>query len=186
MIRGSDSSHERSLSTGLVPQELSDRTVTMGIAHPNPGQGCRPIRHRFRHPPEAPDTRLREPRHRSSGRIFPPQRDLCPIPGRILAKVVRSQQYRRVRERPSSHDDLVDHLVRSTPLQRGEAVRVVLDVLAYFDETTDEFVRRRHRELQSGGLANAEIFERIAAELPHRAVAPPELSLRQLRRVVYG
>ncbi|MET7711533.1 hypothetical protein ACH492_25235 [Streptomyces sp. NPDC019443] len=88
--------------------------------------------------------------------------------------------------RPSSHDDLIDHLVRSTALQRGEAGRVVLDVLAYFDEKTDEFVRRRHRELQSGGLANTEIFERIAAELPHRAVAPPELSLRQLRRIVYG
>ncbi|WP_307665954.1 hypothetical protein [Streptomyces sp. V1I1] len=88
--------------------------------------------------------------------------------------------------RPSSHDDLIDHLVRSTALQRGEAGRVVLDVLAYFDEKTDEFVRRRHRELQSGGMANTEIFERIAAELPHRAVAPPELSLRQLRRIVYG
>ncbi|MER7812133.1 hypothetical protein [Streptomyces sp900116325] len=89
-------------------------------------------------------------------------------------------------ERRPSHDDLIDHLVRSTTLQRGEAARVVLDVLAYFDETTDAFVRRRHRELQSGGLVNAEIFERIAAELPHRAVAPPELSLRQLRRIVYG
>ncbi|MDT0450413.1 MULTISPECIES: hypothetical protein [Streptomyces] len=89
-------------------------------------------------------------------------------------------------ERRMSHDDLVDHLVRSTPLQRGEAARVVLDVLAYFDETAEEFVRRRHRELQSGGLNNAEIFERIATELPHRAVAPPELSLRQLRRIVYG
>ncbi|GGP58390.1 hypothetical protein ACX9I7_02805 [Streptomyces sp. L500] len=89
-------------------------------------------------------------------------------------------------ERRMSHDDLVDHLVRSTPLQRGEAARVVLDVLAYFDETAEEFVRRRHRELQSGGLNNAEIFERIAGELPHRAVAPPELSLRQLRRIVYG
>lgn len=33
---------------------------------------------------------------------------------------------------------------------------------------------------------NTEIFERIAAELPHRAVAPQELSLRQLRRIVYG
>ena len=74
---------------------------------------------------------------------------------------------------PTSHDDLVDHLVRTTPLQRGEAARVVSDVLAYFDETTEEFVRRRHRELQSRGLANAEIFERIADELPHRAVAPP-------------
>jgi hypothetical protein len=96
-------------------------------------------------------------------------------------------QYLRVLDRrPSSHDDLIDHLVRSTALQRGEAGRVVLDVLAYFDEKTDEFVRRRHRELQSGGLANTEIFERIAAELPHRSVAPPELSLRQLRRIVYG
>ncbi|MEU0391378.1 hypothetical protein ABZ208_01060 [Streptomyces sp. NPDC006208] len=88
--------------------------------------------------------------------------------------------------RPSSHDDLVDHLVRSTALRRGEAARVVLDVLAYFDETTEEFVRRRHRELQSGGHPNTVIFERIAAELPHRAVAPPELSLRQLRRMIYG
>ena len=84
------------------------------------------------------------------------------------------------------HDDLIDHLVRTTPLQRGEAARVVLDVLAYFDETAEEFVRRRHRELRSGGLQNTEIFERISAELPHRAVAPARLSLRQLRRIVYG
>ncbi|MER5971477.1 hypothetical protein ABT112_17370 [Streptomyces sp. NPDC002055] len=89
-------------------------------------------------------------------------------------------------DRPASHDDLVDHLVRSTPLQRGEAARVVLDVLAYFDETIEAFVRRRHRELQARGQNNTEIFERIMAELPHRAVAPPELSLRQLRRIVYG
>ncbi|WP_329117620.1 hypothetical protein [Streptomyces sp. NBC_01465] len=85
-----------------------------------------------------------------------------------------------------SYDDLIDHLVRSTALQRGEAARVILDVLAYFDETTEEYVRRRHRELQSGGLNNPDIFERISDELPHRAVAPPELSLRQLRRMIYG
>lgn len=88
--------------------------------------------------------------------------------------------------RPAPHEDLVDHLVRSTPLQRGEATRVVLDVLAYFDETTEAFVRRRHRELQSQGLRNDEIFQRIRHELPHRAVTPPELSARQLRRLVYG
>ena len=84
------------------------------------------------------------------------------------------------------HDELVDHLTRSTPLSRGEALRVVQDVLAYFDETTADFVRRRHRELQAEGLVNAEIFDRIAADLKYRAVAPPELTLRQLRRMVYG
>ncbi|WP_431959752.1 hypothetical protein [Actinacidiphila sp. bgisy160] len=89
-------------------------------------------------------------------------------------------------ERRTAHDDLVDHLMRTTPLQRGEAARVVLDVLAYFDETAEDFVRRRHRELQAMGLQNAEIFERITAELPRRAVTPPEYSLRQLRRIVYG
>ncbi|MFD7918355.1 hypothetical protein ACFV3R_03885 [Streptomyces sp. NPDC059740] len=89
-------------------------------------------------------------------------------------------------DRRSPHDDLVDHLTRTTPLDRGEATRVVWDVLAYFDETAADFVRRRHRELQARGLRNEAIFERIAEELPHRAVAPPELSHRQLRRLVYG
>lgn len=119
---------------------------------------------------------------RSAGRVV-----LCPISGRFLAKASGAPQYLRVLERRvSSHDDLVDHLVRTTPLHRGEAVRVVLDVLAYFDETTEDYVRRRHREMQARGLTNPVIFERISAELPHRAVAPPRLSLRQLRRVVYG
>jgi hypothetical protein len=84
------------------------------------------------------------------------------------------------------HDELVDHLTRSTPLNRGEALRVIQDVLAYFDETTEDYVRRRHRELQAQGLVNAQIFERIEADLKYRAVAPPELTLRQLRRIVYG
>jgi hypothetical protein len=91
-----------------------------------------------------------------------------------------------VLDRRTTHDDLIDHLVRTTPLRRGEAARVVLDVLAYFDETTEDFVRRRHRELQAKGMVNAEIFEVITTELPYRAVTPPELSLRQLRRIVYG
>ncbi|WP_327695119.1 MULTISPECIES: hypothetical protein [unclassified Streptomyces] len=84
------------------------------------------------------------------------------------------------------HDELVDHLMRTTPLARGEALRVIQDVLAYFDETTEDYVRRRHRELQGQGLVNATIFDRIEADLKYRAVAPPELTLRQLRRIVYG
>jgi polyhydroxyalkanoate synthesis regulator phasin len=91
-----------------------------------------------------------------------------------------------VLESRASYDDLIDHLVRTTPLQRGEAARVIQDVLAYFDETAEDFVRRRHRELQAKGLVNTDIFDRITAELTYRAVTPPEYSLRQLRRIVYG
>ena len=84
------------------------------------------------------------------------------------------------------YGDLVSHLMRTTALGPGEATRVIADVLAYFDETVEALVRRRHVELKSAGLTNDQIFERIAAELPQRRVAAPELSLRQLRRIVYG
>ena len=84
------------------------------------------------------------------------------------------------------YDDLVEHLTRTTTLTGGEAARVVADVLAYFGEPAEAFVRRRHGELQAAGLTNEPIFARIAAELANRRVAPPELSVRQLRRIVYG
>lgn len=84
------------------------------------------------------------------------------------------------------HDDLVDHLARTTHLPAAVARRVVADVVAYFSEPVEAVVRRRHRELQARGLANPAIFERVAAELAERPVAAPALSSRQLRRIVYG
>ena len=92
----------------------------------------------------------------------------------------------RVTSTVQAHEELVIHLARTSPLSQGEAARVVAEVLGYFGEPVEEFVRRRHRELKTGGLANEQAFAQIAAELPARRVAPPQLSLRQLRRVVYG
>ncbi len=80
---------------------------------------------------------------------------------------------------------LLDHLER-TGVSRGQAARLVDEVLAYFAETPEEFVRRRHRELQADGVANAVGFAAIAGELSQRRVAGPKLSERQIRRVIYG
>lgn len=82
--------------------------------------------------------------------------------------------------------DIVSRVAQSTGLSPSEAGRVVSDVVAYFSEQTEDYVRRRHAQLQANGLKNPEIFERIGAELGRRVVAPPELSERQLRRIVYG
>lgn len=82
--------------------------------------------------------------------------------------------------------ELVEHLTRTSPLSHGEAARVVAEVLGYFSEPAEGFVRRRHRELTAQGLKNDQAFARIAAELPLRRVAPPQFSLRQIRRIVYG
>jgi hypothetical protein len=84
------------------------------------------------------------------------------------------------------HDELVTHLTRTSPLSHSEAARVVAEVLGYFSESAEEFVRRRHRELKAAGLTNDRVFVRIAAELPSWRVTAPRFSLRQLRRVIYG
>jgi hypothetical protein len=82
--------------------------------------------------------------------------------------------------------DLVEHLIHTCPLSPAEATRVVADVLGYFSEPPQDFVRRRHRELKARGMSNEVAFEKIAAEIPQRRYAAPEFSLRQLRRIVYG
>jgi hypothetical protein len=85
-----------------------------------------------------------------------------------------------------SFDDLIDHLTRTTRLDRAEAERVVDEVVAYFSESADDFIVRRHGELQAEDQRNAAIFERLAAEVRERRFAAAPLSPRQMRRLVYG
>jgi hypothetical protein len=82
--------------------------------------------------------------------------------------------------------ELVTRVAVTTGLRPSEAARVIDDVVSYYAEPAEDFVRRRHEELQTYGLRNAAIFEQISTELEGRVVAAPELSLRQLRRIVYG
>jgi hypothetical protein len=82
--------------------------------------------------------------------------------------------------------DLVDRVAGSTGLTPAEAARVVEDVLAWYREPVEEFVRRRHAYHRLYGKRNTEIFALISGELADRLVAAPPLSQRQLRRIVYG
>jgi len=63
---------------------------------------------------------------------------------------------------------------------------VVEDVLAWYRESVEDYVRRRHAHHRLYGKRNPEIFELIATELANRLVAAPALSHRQLRRIIYG
>ncbi|MBF4161074.1 hypothetical protein ISG29_05180 [Nocardioides sp. CBS4Y-1] len=87
---------------------------------------------------------------------------------------------------PAPAGALLRHVVATTGLTAPEATRVIGDVLAFHAEPLEHLVRRRHRELQARGQQNTAIFRQIAAELRHSVVAAPELSERQLRRIVHG
>jgi hypothetical protein len=93
---------------------------------------------------------------------------------------------RRRHDRAVHDRDLIDRVASSTGLTPGEAARVVEDVLAWYRESVEDYVRRRHAHHQLYGRRNAEIFALISAELASRLVAAPSLSERQLRRIVYG
>jgi Fe-S cluster assembly scaffold protein SufB len=83
--------------------------------------------------------------------------------------------------------DLIGNVAASTGLPEATASRVVADVAAYYGETVDEFVRRRHAELQGvSSKRNDEIWPQLAAELQGRRFRAEGLSERQLRRIVYG
>ena len=82
--------------------------------------------------------------------------------------------------------ELAGRVAASAGLSPAEAARVVADVLAWYREPVEEYVRRRHGHLRLHGRRNEEIFALIAAELAGRLVAAPALTQRQLRRIVYG
>jgi hypothetical protein len=84
------------------------------------------------------------------------------------------------------HDALIAHLERTLGLERAAALRVVNEVVAYFGETMEQFVLRRHGELQDENYRNDEIFERIIAEVAERRFAAGPPTARQIRRMVYG
>lgn len=86
----------------------------------------------------------------------------------------------------STHNNLIEHLSRQSGLDPESADRLVQEILAFYDETTASFIRRRHYELQKSGLSNARIYQLIGEELPQRRFAAEPVSERQIRRTIYG
>lgn len=80
---------------------------------------------------------------------------------------------------------LLEHVRDTSGLTEPEARRVVEDVIAFLAEPLERRVRRRHAELKTRGWKNDAIFAEVQHELAGSVVAAPELSQRQLRRVIY-
>ena len=113
------------------------------------------------------------------------KREMCPNSGRMFEFVRTMLDHPRV---DGIENDVfaegVERLTLSAPLTASQARRVAEDVTSWFSETVEEFVQRRHRELQRRGSQTRDLrADRVAVSGRPRA-AP--LSARQLRRIVYG
>ena len=89
----------------------------------------------------------------------------CPNSGRIVGDMTPNEADCAPMPDQTELGELVAYLVRSSRLSPAEAARVVNEVLAFLDETADDFIRRRHLALQAQGRSNSEIFAQIASEL---------------------
>ncbi len=81
---------------------------------------------------------------------------------------------------------MIHHLLETQGIPLEEAEQLVREVVNYFRESPDEFVRRRHHELQNTGMKNAAIFEQLATEIAARRFPAGPYSVRQIRRMIYG
>lgn len=79
-----------------------------------------------------------------------------------------------------------ERLERLLGLAPGLAQRAVLETLDCLAQGVDEYIAERHRELQSRGVRNPQIFETIAEELGQLRFTAPALTPRQIRRRIYG
>lgn len=82
--------------------------------------------------------------------------------------------------------ELIDHLCRNSQLTASEAEHLVAEVLGYFSQTPEDYLRTRHQELQSQGYGNAAIFSTLQLELSTRRFNAKPLTTRQIRRAIYG
>lgn len=82
--------------------------------------------------------------------------------------------------------ELVQYLSQTRGLPVDEVTRLLDEMLGFFDETCEQFVQRRHKELQQTGQSNPSIYGQIQKELKQRRFVAPGLSERQIRRIIYG
>lgn len=82
--------------------------------------------------------------------------------------------------------ELVDHLCRTSRLTASEARQLVAEVNHFYGETVEQFLLRRHQELQLRGLSNSTIFTTLQSEIEDWRFSGKPMSVRQIRRTIYG
>jgi hypothetical protein len=83
-------------------------------------------------------------------------------------------------------DEFRLHITQTFNISSQDFDRLMEEFLGYFDSTLEEYVRQRHLELQREGKKNEGIYREILEEVSLRRFASRPLSLRRVRRMIYG
>lgn len=64
--------------------------------------------------------------------------------------------------------------------------RLLDEINSFYELEPKDYIQLRHQQLKKEGLANDEIFAKLQTELEERRFKAEALSLRQIRRIIYG
>ncbi len=83
-------------------------------------------------------------------------------------------------------NEFIRHLQSIVQVPEPVLRKIVNEVRDFYSLPSRDFIRRRHQELRrQGALHNEEIYQLIQEELKDRRF-PQEMSIRQIRRAIYG
>jgi len=87
---------------------------------------------------------------------------------------------------PSVSPDFRAYLLEIVDVTERQLDKVIAHLQDHWSETLEEFVVRRHRDLQRRGVPNRLAYGLIADEVRSRRFQAKPLSERQVRRILYG
>ena len=78
------------------------------------------------------------------------------------------------------------HIISSFNINEKDFDRLFEEFLSYFGETAEQFIMKRHLQLRDKGMKNEDIYLKLLDEIKFIRFKSPELSPRQIRRIIYG
>lgn len=79
-----------------------------------------------------------------------------------------------------------NYLLSAYPIDESLLDHLLEDLGDYFAHDVQSYISVRHQQLKDEGLKNNEIYGLLQKELNEKRFAVPEMSIRQIRRAIYG
>lgn len=89
-------------------------------------------------------------------------------------------------KKQGQYAQLIQRLMVMADLDEEQATSVIMEILDATSLDVDAFIQQRHEALQRQGYRGEEIYRLIQQELTQWRFAAPTLSIRQIRRRIYG
>ena len=84
------------------------------------------------------------------------------------------------------NEELENYILSSYSLNKSDLYRLLDDLSGIFNDSVEEYIHKRHVFMQKEGKKNNEIYQILQKEIRSHRFLGPELSIRQIRRIIYG